>query len=212
MGASYAAPGEPCQPALPPAVAACRACRRCPGVVPGSAVLDLPGGPRPVLFVGEAPGRLGAARSGRPFVGDVAGARFAALLAASGLDPSGVAVTNAVLCLPLDSRGRNRRPSAGEIRACASWLATAIDHVRPAVIVPLGTTALAALEQLRPHGARLRDAVARPRDWGGLVLFPLYHPGARAAIHRPLERQLDDWRTLGDFVRSLAAADIENSR
>jgi uracil-DNA glycosylase family 4 len=173
--------------------------------VPGSAVVDLPPRAVPVLFVGEAPGRLGAARTGIPFVGDVAGERFDRLLEASGLDRADVAVTNAVLCLPFDARGRNRRPTLREIRACAPHLAAALEATRPALVVALGTVALAGLAALAPHTLALRRDVALPSPWAGRWLVPLYHPSARTAAHRPFACQLDDWRRLGMFVRASVA-------
>lgn len=182
-----------------------RACRRCPRVVPGSAVPPLvpPGRVARLLFIGEAPGRLGAGRTGVPFHGDEAGRRFARFLAGAGLSLAEMAVTNAVLCLPLDARGRNRPPGAGEVANCSAWLAAAIAATDPAVVVPLGRTALAALERLAPHGLALREAVARPVPWEERWLFPLYHPGARSQAARAFDLQLDDWRRLGEFVRAL---------
>jgi uracil-DNA glycosylase family 4 len=178
------------------------ACRRCPGVVPGSAVVDaLPGSSRPhVLFVGEAPGRLGAARTGLPLYGDIAGERFARLLGEARLERAQVAVTNAVLCLPLDQQGNNRRPAGGEVSACSGFLAAAIGATRPGMVVALGRVALAALGHIEPHGLTLRTAVGRLVPWRGAVLTALYHPAARSAAHRPWGQQVLDWRRLGDIV------------
>ena len=69
-----------------------------------------------VLFVGEAPGRFGAGRTGVPFQGDVAGQRFERLLAEAGLRRAEVFVTNAVLCNPRTADGRNDRPRADALR------------------------------------------------------------------------------------------------
>lgn len=177
-----------------------RQCRLCPGVCPGSAVLGPANGPgsAPILFVGEAPGRLGAARTGVPFHGDAAGDRFELLLAEAGLRRDEVFVTNAVLCLPLDERGRNRTPSVAEVRNCAIHLAATIDAVAPALVVALGATALRALALCKPHGLALRDGVGQRIPWRGRELTALYHPGARAQIHRPWPQQVEDWRGLGD--------------
>src|SRR3989304_8695432 len=70
-----------------------------------------------VLFVAEAPGRLGAARTGVPMTSDVAGRRLQAFLAEGGLERSRVFITNAVLCNPLSSNGNNRRPAAPGVAA-----------------------------------------------------------------------------------------------
>ncbi|MFN8507571.1 MAG: uracil-DNA glycosylase [Dehalococcoidia bacterium] len=178
--------------------AAAAACRRCERVRPGSAVMGPGNGPPGArwLFVGEAPGRRGAGRTGVPFSGDESGRRLELLLEASGLSRDQVFVTNAVLCLPLDDAGRNRRPSAGELRECVPWLVATLDLVAPATVVALGGTALAALGAIEPHGLRLRDAVGTRAAWRGSVLVPLYHPSRQAELHRPWAQQLADWRAL----------------
>ncbi|MCC6387475.1 MAG: uracil-DNA glycosylase [Dehalococcoidia bacterium] len=158
-----------------------------------------PGNGRPGarwLFVGEAPGRKGAGRTGIPFSGDESGRRFELLLDAAGLLRDEVFITNAVLCLPLDGSGRNRKPSGGELRACTALLAATLDLVGPATVVALGATALSALDAIEPHGLRLRDAVGRRVAWRGRLLAPLYHPSRQAELHRPWEHQLADWRAL----------------
>jgi len=158
-----------------------------------------PGSGRPGarwLFVGEAPGRRGAGRTGIPFLGDESGRRFERLLEAAGLRRDEVFVTNAVLCLPLDGVGRNRTPSPAELRACAPLLAATLDLVAPATVVALGAAALAALDGIEWHGLRLKDSVAARVPWRGTVLVPLYHPSRQAELHRPWERQLADWRAL----------------
>jgi uracil-DNA glycosylase family 4 len=207
MRASYAGARERCHTAagLQRSAAACRAC---PAMVPGSAVLDLPPGPRPLLFIGEAPGRLGAARTGVPFSGDAAGARFERLLAEAGLSRADAAVTNAVLCLPLDERGRNRRPRPAEVRACAGYLRAVLELARPRLVVPLGAVALAALAAIEPHRLVLARDAGRPVPWRGRWLMPLYHPAARSAVRRPLPQQVEDWRRLGAFAARLPASKI----
>jgi DNA polymerase len=180
------------------------ACRRCPRVLAGSAVL----GPRnghadsAVMFAGEAPGRFGAARTGVPFSGDTAGARFERLLTEAGLTREDVFVTNAALCLPLDAQGRNRRPSSSEVAACSGWLGETIAVVKPALVVALGVVALAALARIEPHGLTLREHVGTFVPWRGAELTALYHPGARSQAHRPWPQQVNDWQALGTFIRA----------
>ncbi|MHC4065609.1 MAG: uracil-DNA glycosylase family protein, partial [Planctomycetota bacterium] len=78
-------------------------CKRCPRMAKRSAVLGTTCGPlsAEVLFVGEAPGRLGADRSRVPFRGDRSGDNFDRLLRHVGLSRGEVFVTNAVLCCPV---------------------------------------------------------------------------------------------------------------
>lgn len=157
-----------------------------------------------ILFVGEAPGRFGAGRSGVPFQGDESGRRFDVLLSAAGLNRKDVFITNAVLCNPLDKSGRNRRPRVSDVDRCASFLRRQIEVVSPRIVVALGGVALDALGRIQPHGLSLRDA-AQPCDWFSRLLVPLYHPGRRALVHRGEAQQFDDWRRLGELASTLAS-------
>jgi uracil-DNA glycosylase family 4 len=151
-----------------------------------------------VLFVAEAPGRLGGDRTGVPLTSDQTGRNFDRLLAEAGLNRESVFVTNAVLCNPRSARGNNRPPTRREQRNCADHLAAVLELVRAQVVVTLGAIALRALTDLS-----LREAVARPVPWRGRVLFPLYHPGPRAQIHRPFAQQQADFRALRDTIAGL---------
>lgn len=148
------------------------------------------------MFIGEAPGRLGAGRTGIPFSGDVSGQRFELLLSAAGLLREEVFITNAVRCLPLDGNGRNRTPRATEIRECSSWLSREISIVQPSLVIALGGVALEALARIEPHGLALGRDFGKRVPWFGRELVTLYHPGARSAVHRRWELQLEDWRRL----------------
>ena len=174
-----------------------RACAACPEMR-YSHVLGPGNGPAParLMFVGEAPGRLGAGRSGVPFQGDESGRRFEAFLALAGLRRDEVFITNAVLCNPVDGAGRNRQPRVADVKRCLPFLRSQIEAVDPEVVVALGSVALAALGRIEAHGARLAADCARPRPWYGRLLVPLYHPGRQATLHRADVRQRDDWLSL----------------
>ncbi len=159
------------------------------------------------MFVGEAPGRFGAGRTGVPFAGDVAGRRFEALLAEAGLTREEVFVTNTVLCLPLDSKLRNRPPSRAERANCAPWLRETIECVQPLLVVAMGRIALECLRELHAHLLELRDAGGQPVDWAGRRLAVVYHPGARSQVHRPWADQRRDWQRIGSFVRTGSGVD-----
>jgi len=80
------------------------ACHVCPRLADHKAAMGRRSGtliPK-VLFVGEAPGRLGADRTRRPFTGDQSGARFDELMASIDLSRDEIFITNAVLCCPAD--------------------------------------------------------------------------------------------------------------
>jgi uracil-DNA glycosylase family 4 len=165
-----------------------------------------------VLFVGEAPGRFGAGRSGVPFLGDESGRRFDSLLAIAGLRRDEVFVTNAVLCNPLDASGRNRRPKASEVERCGAFLRRQIEVIDPALVVAMGGVALNALGRIEPHGLRLRDGWAQPAAWFGRALVPVYHPGRRALVHRSELLQQDDWRRLGEVAVRLTREPLQRRR
>jgi uracil-DNA glycosylase family 4 len=154
-----------------------------------------------VMFVAEAPGRLGADLTGVPLSADRTGRNFDALLAAAGIRREDVFVTNAVLCNPRDERGNNAAPTRAELRNCSGHLAATIEVVQPGYVVALGVAALRALALVCPHEAVLGRDVGRAIAWHGRVLVPLYHPGPRALIHRPWDVQVEDYRALGQMVR-----------
>ena len=181
-----------------------RACRRCPRMAGRTRVLGPGNGPLAprVMFVAEAPGRLGGDRTAVPLCGDRSGAVFDQLLAAAGLEREAVFVTNAVLCNPRDVAGRNARPTPTEVRNCSEHLAAQIALLDPPWVVALGHTALRALALVEPHSLRLPADLRRAVPWHGRHLVPLYHPGPRALLRRPLAAQIEDYRCLAEVVLS----------
>jgi uracil-DNA glycosylase family 4 len=176
-------------------VEACSACSRvahCHALGAANGSIDAH-----ILFVAEAPGRLGAAITRVPLSGDDAGRRFDAFLALAGIERSDAFITNAVLCNPLDARGRNRPPLAGERNRCHAFLARTIEVVPAPIVVALGRVALESLRRIAAHDADLPRDAARARPWHGRTLVPLFHPARRSTLHRPQASQEEDWRTLG---------------
>ena len=169
-------------------------CRRCPRMARRSAVLGPSCGTlsAEVLFVGEAPGRLGADRSRVPFRGDRSGENFEALLAHLDLSRDEVFITNAVLCCPV-AGGCNNRPTAAEMSDCSPFLRRTIELVSPTVVVTLGAVALAAVGRMLGFRRRLSAAVGRAIEGQGWCVVPLYHPSPRVTnSRRPLGQQLRD--------------------
>jgi DNA polymerase len=193
-----------------------QACRACPRMEGRRRVLSAANGPLTarVLFVAEAPGRLGGEKGGVPLSGDASGRNFIRYLQSAGLAREQVFVTNAALCNPRTPRGTNAPPSAAELRRCAPWLARTLAVVRPAVIATLGNKALAALHLLGPHAYTLRGHAATPVPWGGHTLFPLFHPSPQVAVSptgRPHAAQEADYRALRRLLDSLDPVDLETS-
>ena len=153
-----------------------------------------------VIFVAEAPGRLGADRTGIPLFGDKTGDNFEVLMGNIGWNRADVFITNAVLCNPRQDNGNNATPTIEEIESCSTFLEMTIELIQPDVVVSLGTVALRALDTLYPHGLDLKRDVANPAPWAGRFLVPLYHPGPRALIHRPLTQQRADYVALAKVI------------
>ena len=153
-----------------------------------------------VLFIAEAPGRLGAERTGIPLHGDRTGDNFESLLGNVGWKREDVFITNALLCNPQDDDGTNGTPTQDELANCSAYLEMVINLVQPQVVVTLGATALDALSLISAHGITLRDGVAKVTPWQGVQLFPLYHPGPRATVHRSLAKQRSDFMVLAKMV------------
>jgi uracil-DNA glycosylase family 4 len=186
-------------------ISAVQGCRACPAMEGRRRVLSRANGApaAPVLFLAEAPGRLGGELTGVPLSADQSGRRFERLLTLAGLRREQIFISNAALCNPQDAYGRNRPPAAAELANCAGWLAQTLRVVDPAVVVTLGATALAALGRLEPHGLALREAVGRPLRWQGRWLYPLYHPSPRAGLSRSYAQQDEDFRALGRWLRAV---------
>lgn len=158
------------------------ACQRCRSMNGRPRVLSpANGGPGArVIFIGEAPGRLGGDRTGVPFSGDQSGRNFERLLSAANLTRAEIFVTNAILCNPRDKRGRNRSPARKELASCGDLLSRQLAVITAPVVVTLGAVALKAVDALAAHGLQLGEVVGQAIPWQGRLLVPLYHPGPRA--------------------------------
>jgi uracil-DNA glycosylase family 4 len=171
-----------------------RSCTACPRMEGRRRVLGRRNGALDarVLFVAEAPGRLGAEVTGIPLAGDQSGRNFERMLGEVGLTRDDVFVTNAVLCNPLTPDGRNDKPSASEIANCNPFLSGVIDVIAPDLVIALGVAALSALARIEPHGLTLRENLARPVPWSGRLLTVLFHPSPRTQVFRSLAEQATD--------------------
>ncbi len=188
-----------------------QSCRACPRMEGRRRVLSPANGPLSarVLFIAEAPGRLGGDKGGVPLTGDASGRNFLRYLTAAGLDRGDVFVTNAALCNPRTERGTNAPPSAAELRACSSFLARTLSAVQPQIVATLGAKALAALNLISPHSYTLRDHAARVVSWNNAMLFPLFHPSPQVVVSptgRSHAAQEADYAALGRLLQEMHPA------
>jgi len=153
-----------------------------------------------VVFIAEAPGRLGAECTGIPLYGDKTGENFEMLLGNIGWKREDVFITNSILCNPQDENGNNSTPTQEEIENCSYYLEMTLELINPDIIVTLGAKALEALKCIKDHDFVLRDCVAQKLSWNNRYIFPVYHMGPRAIIHRGIIKQRRDFIILSHIV------------
>jgi DNA polymerase len=168
------------------------ACEGATGVVPGA------GNPKArLVIVGEAPGEQ-EDRQGQPFVGR-SGALLDQALERAGLRREDLWITNAVKCRPV-AGGRNRAPTAREVKAWLPVLEGELGLLRPRVVVALGAVAAKALA-----GAGFKITQQRglwlPDHWWGGGLVASWHP---SFILR--QRGPDREARFGELTADLTAA------
>lgn len=142
-----------------------------------------------LYLVGEAPGAK-EAQMGRPFVGP-AGKALRKLLAEVGVDLSQVRISNAVPYRPIARTEagniRNRKPTIREIRHFGKAVLADIAHVKPAVIVALGTSAATLFDVPLP----LAEARLGSFQFDGTLLRVTYHP---AYLLRAADKKASLWQ------------------
>lgn len=158
---------------------------------------------KPIMFIAEAPGRLGAEISRIPLHGDQTGVNFDELLQQADLSRQLCYITNAVLCVPIDERGNNSSPKESEIRNCSGLLLEQIQIIMPRLIVTLGKSALMALYKIYKHQIKLPKIKERPtvHDWNGFKVLALYHPSPKVInMFRNKEKQYADYKVIQEWL------------
>jgi uracil-DNA glycosylase len=170
-------------------------CARCPALATSrSRIVHGYGDPDSrIVFVGEAPGRHGADRTGVPFSGDKSSRMLQRMLIELGLQDDLAPVyqpqlrcflTNIVRCCP----PANRTPLPMEVYNCAPFLANELDAIDPRIVVPVGRIALRAigLRYLGRDLGPIRPLHAVALQAGARTIVPLVHPSriSRAQVEQ----------------------------
>jgi hypothetical protein len=92
------------------------------------------------------------------------------------------------------------------LKNCSENLAKQIQAVDPQIVVTLGAAALESTRLIEQHQLALARSVRTTNEWYGRRLIPLYHPGARAMIHRNFALQTADYYFVGEQVQRLRRA------
>jgi len=145
-----------------------------------------------LVFVGEAPGAE-EDRQGRPFVGR-SGRILDAAIADLGLEEADVGILNVLKCRPPQNRFD---PAAA--RTCRPYLDRQLELLRPRVVIPLGASALKALDPAAPPVLRAAGTFRGGRE---PPLFPLVHPAASLRSARLRARWQADLAALSAWLRT----------
>lgn len=130
-----------------------------------------------LMLVGEQPGDR-EDLEGRPFIGP-AGQLLHDGMAAAGLDPAALWLTNAVKHFKFTPRGKSRlhqNPNRQEIEHCRWWLGLELAFIRPELVIALGASAAFALTGNAAPLTERRGQVETGLH-GGPVLIT-WHPSA----------------------------------
>jgi uracil-DNA glycosylase len=164
------------------------------------------------MLVGEQPGDV-EDRAGRPFVGP-AGILLRKLIAEAGLEERDLYLTNAVKHFKWRPKGTRRihdKPNWTEVRACDHWLRLELAHVRPQVVVCLGSTAAQALLGREARVYALRGAAQRPPGLDAQVVVTIHPSAVLRAGEQRSERRAELLEDL-TLARSLLAFSADRSR
>ena len=162
----------------------CRACPRMVGTpVHGTAV------PSRILLVGQAPGPREASL-GRPFAWTAGRTLFRwleeATVAGEATVRARVYISAVARCFPGKAPGGgDRRPDPEEVERCHAWVSAEVDLLRPTLLIPVGTLAIAQVlghtgKLLEVVGKRMRVTFAGHRA----DAIPLPHPSGASTWHR----------------------------
>ena len=131
-----------------------------------------PDGVGEIVFLGEAPG-YEEDQFNTPFVGD-SGKLLRFLISKIDIPKENIRFTNCVRCRP----PQNATPTLQQIRKCSVHLLDEFTQNPPRIIVPLGNTPIKALRELGLIDVEgtISNLQARPIQYPGYLVFPIYHP------------------------------------
>lgn len=142
-------------------------------------ILPYGSGKKRILIVGEAPGEI-EDKLGKPWQGR-AGNLLRETLSELGIDLFEDCVSiNAVNCRPVDASGNNRAPSSKEVSCCRPKVFSAIEGLKPKVILLLGACAIESV-----IGNFWKRDIGSMERWAGWRIpdrnlktwvCPTYHP------------------------------------
>ncbi len=144
-----------------------------------------------LMLIGQAPGKMEANQTHKPFSGS-AGKRLFHWLAQAGWQETDFRqrcyMTSVTKCFPGPNKsGRgDRAPTRTEQRLCAEWLEAELVLVDPEVVVPVGKM---AIERFFGRDRKLVDLIGGRYQIDGRIIVPLPHPSGASSWIQKREHQ-----------------------
>ena len=164
------------------------ACRACPNVV--GPVVHGPAVPSRILLVGQAPG-VREGDFGRPFAWTAGRTLFQWFEQAFGVNEETfrrtVYMSAVARCFPGKALGGggDRKPDLEEIARCAPFLEREVRILKPALLIPVGTLAIAQVfGEPRPLADVVGKAIRVTWHGGQMDCVALPHPSGASTWHR----------------------------
>ena len=129
----------------------------------------------PIMFIGEAPGD-NEDKTGIPFIGR-AGQLLRKFMFEAGFEQNDFYIANTVKCRPPE----NRKPTKEEKSACAHFLNSQIDLIKPKIIVLVGATALESF--ILDRKLTITKARGQIFEIAGKKFIPIFHPSYLLRYH-----------------------------
>ncbi|MDY6821661.1 MAG: uracil-DNA glycosylase [Deferribacterota bacterium] len=145
-----------------------------------------------LMFIGEGPGYM-EDKKGRPFVGR-AGLLLDKMIKAMGYKREEVYIANIVKCRPPN----NRVPTKDEAAMCLPYLIKQIGHIKPEVIICLGSSAANYLLNINMSITKIRGSIRELKlkinnSNLKIKVIPTYHP---AYLLRNPNKKAESWQDL----------------
>ncbi|MCL5804236.1 MAG: uracil-DNA glycosylase [Candidatus Thermoplasmatota archaeon] len=152
-----------------------------------------------IMVVGEAPGSKEDA-VGLPFVGR-SGVLLDKALRTAGLQRSDLYVTNSVRCKPPVGKS----PKIEHIRSCSNFLKREIAAVSPAIIVPMGNSALIAVAGILGFNTgKITEMSGRMLKFRDYLIIPQFHPAAILRNPKRMAEFQENFILISDASKDIA--------
>lgn len=163
-----------------------------------------------IMFINERPGRVGPGESNlvSQFNDDPSARTFLELFLPLNIKYKDIFITNSCLCY-LPNRPVNiQHPTTQEIENCHDFLNKQINIANPKLIITIGKTALESIKKLdKFKNSKQLQNFTLSYDIGSVIsdtnpkIYPLYHTARMGQIHRPKQKQKEDWKKIAQILK-----------